>query len=227
MWIVGGRVANTSDNVTTDDILKLDPTTETIPIVGHLIQAREFAGILPFNDNSIEVYGGANWKDTATGPPMAIAISSIERITPVGVASKIGDMPMPKMTFTPVMLQNGRSLLVGGSDLNGLAIDTQYVFDETTHISGVTGNMVETRRWYAITPLGTGRVLIVGGEDGWGNGSKTAEIFEPDVNIYIVTPKITVAPGEFLQLSAEHSSGTVTWTAKYGVVISDGGYTAP
>ncbi len=230
VWIVGGQVSFL-DNSTISDVMRFDPADESASIVGHLIQARFFAGVLPFPDNSIEVYGGVFSDVTGL---TTISLTSVERITSAGTAIKIGDLPMPKFTFTPVMLQNGKSLQVGGSDLNGLVIDTQFVFDETSYASGVTGNMVEKRRWYGITPLNTGRVLIVGGEteteglEPPDHGSNTAEIFEPDANLYVLIPKTTVAPGEFVQLSTETSlSGTVTWTAKYGTVTAAGGYTAP
>jgi hypothetical protein len=73
--------------------------------------------------------------------------------------------------------------------------------------------------------------LFAGGDtiiSGASSGTNSAEIFEPDANLYVLIPKTTVAPGEFVQLSAETSlSGTVTWAAKYGTVTSTGGYTAP
>ena len=225
VWIVGGR--NPANYMSTADIVRFDPETESLSIVGQLLEALDSAGILPFPDNSVEVYGGLSSVPLDGGgysPP----ISSIERIDSAGIASKIGDLPMPKATQTPVMLQNGKSLQVGGSDINGHVNETQYVFDETTHTSGVTGTMVEKRAQYGITPLTTGRVFIVGGNSYYGTQSKTAEIFEPDASIYVLLPKTTVAPGEFMQLSAESSaSGTVMWLERYGTVTSTGGYTAP
>jgi hypothetical protein len=225
VWIIGGD--NPTNCTSTSDIVRFDPETESLSTVGQLLVARESAGILPFPDNSVEVYGGTNTSPLDGGcysPP----ISSIERIDSAGNASKIGDLPLPKAIFTPVMLQNGKSLQVGGTDSNGYADDTQYVFDETTYISGDTGNMVEERLSYGITPLTTGRVFIVGGNNHYGVQSNTAEIFEPDASIYVLMPKTTVAPGEFMQLSAESAtSGDVTWTANYGTITTTGGYTAP
>ena len=230
VWVVGGQIgdplAGPMDYLSTADILWFDPETESLSTVGQLLQARQLAGILPFPDNSVEVYGGAYWADPTSGD--AERISSIERIDSAANASKIGDMPLPKSVFTPIMLQNGKSLQAGGTDPNGYAIDTQFVFDETTHISGVTGNMVEKRVNYGITPLTTGRVFIVGGADDYGVVSNTAEIFEPDASIYVLMPKTTVAPGEFMQLSTESAtSGDVTLTANYGTITTTGGYTAP
>lgn len=227
VWIVGGQ-PGPQDNVTLSDVMRFDPADESASIVGHLTQRRAFAGILPFPDNSIEVYGGAYVDDSGS----VAYITSVERITSAGTAIKIGDLPRAKLTFTPVMLQNGKSLQAGGSDgVQGIETDTQYVFDETTHVSGVTGDMIEKRRFFAVTPLNTGRVLMAGGDSlvsGASSGINSAEIFEPDANLYILIPKTTVAPGEFVQLSAETSlSGTVTWAAKYGTVTSTGGYTAP
>lgn len=231
VWIVGGQLgtpgAYPANYTSTADIVRFDPETESLSAVGQLLEALDSAGILPFSDNSVEVYGG-RYSVPQDGGIYSTPITSIERIDSAGTASKIGDLPMPKALHTPVMLQNGKSLQVGGADINGYSSDTQYVFDETTHISDVTGNMVEERTEYGITPLATGRVFIVGGNNHYGIQSKTAEIFEPDASIYVLMPKTTVAPGEFMQLSAESSaSGAVTWTAKYGTVTTTGGYTAP
>lgn len=228
VWFVGGVPGEHpgADWSSTANICWFRPETESLSIVGQLIQPRDGAGILPFPDNSVEVYGGA-YSEAFEGGGRSQPIASIEHIDSQGVASEIGDLPMPKYLFTSVMLQNGKSLHVGGSDINGSTSDTQYVFDETTRLAGATGNMIEQRSGYAITPLATGRVLILGGSNGQ-VPSKTAEIFEPDANIYVLIPKTTVAPGEFIQLSAESStSGLVTWIAKYGTVTTTGGYTAP
>ncbi len=228
VWFVGGLGDGGDPNCTsTGDIVRFDPETEGLSIVGELLEARNSAGILPFPDNSVEVYGGVS-TIPQDGGCYSLALSSIERIDSAGMVSKIGDLPMPKAFHTPVTLQNGRSLQVGGSDINGYANDTQYVFDETTHISGVTGNMVEERADYGITPLSTGRVFIVGGNNHYGLQSNTAEIFEPDASIYVLIPKTSVAAGEFMQLSTDSvTAGVVTWTAEYGTVTTTGGYTAP
>lgn len=220
---IGGRLGY----VSTASIFRFDPQTEAFSILGQLQQDRDSAGILPFPDNSVEVYGGLS-SSPLDGGGYSLAISSIERIDSAGNTNHIGDLPMPKAFQASVMLQNGKSLQVGGSDINGAVNDTQYVFDETTHIPGVTGNMTEERAQYGITPLLTGRILIVGGDSYFGIQSNTAEIFEPDASLYVLMPETTLAPGESMKLSAESStSSAVTWTAKYGTVTSAGEYTAP
>lgn len=229
VWFVGGMIGrdNPANWATTGNMWWFDPVTESVSMAGQLLQARQSAGILAFPDNSVEVYGGGYWPQVYIGDQ--VRISSIERVDSAGISSKIGDLPMPKVAFTPLMLQNGKSLQVGGADVNGYATTTQYVFDEATHVSAVTGDMLEERVYYGISPLTNGRILIVGGQGHLlGTPSKTAEIFESDANIYVLLPKTTVAPGEFMQLSAESSvSEAVTWVARFGTITSGGGYTAP
>ncbi len=229
VWIVGGQFGEPGNEVSTPNIWWFDPVAAKLSIAGELIQAREVPGILSFADNSIEVYGGGYWDTSQPYTADATRISSIERIDPIGIAAKIGDLPAPKATFTAVMLQNGKSLHVGGADPDGYPNATQYVFDETTHVSAVTGNMVEERAAYGIAPLASGRVLIVGGHRNLLSvASKTAEIFEPDANIYVLLPKTAVQPGEFMQLSAESSTpDNVTWATRFGTISTTGGYTAP
>jgi hypothetical protein len=225
VWFVGG--GSPSNCTSTADIVRFDPATESLATVGQLLEARFAAGIITFPDNSVEVYGGASLSPL-DGGCFGGGLSSIERIDSAGTASKIGDLPMPMAFQTPVILQNGESLHVGGSGGDGCTSGAQYVFDETTYTAGVTGNMVEDRSQYGITPLTTGRVLIVGGNHCVGTQSNTAEIFEPDASIYVLLPKTAVAPGEFMQLSTDPAtSDDVTWTAKYGTITTTGGYTAP
>jgi hypothetical protein len=225
LWFVGGRL-EFGGLRTTRDIWWFDLGTETFSIAGQLLQSREEAGILAFPDNSVEVYGGAYLEDSAGGI-FSQAISSIEHVDRMGTSTEIGDLPMEKTLYTPVMLQNGKSLHVGGANVEGYASETRYVFDEKTHVAGITGNMIEQRSGYGITPLTTGRVLIVGGNNG-SVPTNRAEIFEPDASIYVLLPKTTLAPGEFMQLSTESAtSGDVAWAAKYGTITMTGGYTAP
>lgn len=204
------------------DVLVFDPAHEEMSVLGHMLQARAFAGMLPMPNGEVEVYGGADWDSNQNN----FKITSVERISRTGVATKIGDLPSPRGYFNSVMLQNGRSLHVGGSDAGGISTGTQLIFDETSHASGYTGNMVEARWRYGVTQLATGRVLISGGSSTSGGVSKTAEIFEPEANVYVLMPKSAVALGESVQLTAEYN-GAVTWSAKLGTVTSNGLYTAP
>jgi hypothetical protein len=209
----------------TSDIMLFDPADETMRVIGEMKEARAFHGSLVTASGDIEVYGGAHFDTSST--PQPIRLTSVERITPTGISSKIGDLPDTRVVFTSAMLQDGRSLHVGGAGRDGLSTRTQIIFDETSRASGYTGDMVEDRLRYSITPLKTGRILITGGStSNLGVVSNTGEIFEPEANVYVFLPKTALAPGESVQLTAEYN-GAVTWTAKFGTVDQSGLYTAP
>ncbi|HMG86726.1 MAG TPA: hypothetical protein VK574_13425 [Terracidiphilus sp.] len=110
-----------------------------------------------------------------------------------------------------------------------MSTDTQFVFDETSFVSGATGNMLEQRCGYGITAPATGRVVIIGGDSTTNaTGTNTAEIFEPDSSIYITLPKTLIAANATMNLTVDPSTvGTVTWGVKYGTITSAGVYTAP
>jgi hypothetical protein len=226
VFVVGGMTAHylsTTTSQASADVLVFDPATETMQVVGQLLTARTDAGILPMDDGSIEVYGGANW---ASDGITAQRLTSIERISPTGSATSIGDLVAIKLYFTSVMLENGLSLHVGGAGGDGMTTQTEILFDETAHSSSFTGDMVEERSDYGITMLGTGRVLIAGGSNLFGKASNTAEIYEPDAEFYITLPNPVLALGESVQLTPQPNL-TVTWSAKLGTVNAGGLYTAP
>jgi len=226
VFVVGGMTAHylsTTTSQASADVLVFDPATETMQVVGQLLTARTDAGILPMDDGSIEVYGGANW---ASDGFTVQRLTSVEQISSAGSATKIGDLAAIKLYFTSVMLQNGLSLHVGGAGSDGTSTNHELVFDETAHWSSFTGNMIEQRSDYGITMLGTGRVLISGGSNSFGQASDTSEIYEPDAEFYITLPNPVLALGESVQLAPQPNL-TVTWSAKLGTVNTSGLYTAP
>ncbi len=226
VFVVGGMTAHYLGIGTTQasaDVLVFDPATETMQVVGQMLTARVYAGILPMDDGSIEVYGGSNW---ASDGMTAQRLTSIERIPSTGSATSIGDLAAIKLYFTSAMLQNGLSLHMGGADGDGLATAAELVFDENGHVSSYTGNMIKQRSDYGITMFGTGRVLVTGGSDRFGQVSNSAEIYEPDATFYITLPDPVLALGEYVQLTPQPNLA-VTWSAKLGTVDASGLYTAP
>jgi hypothetical protein len=225
VFVVGGETAHylgTGGGPASADVLVFDPATETMQIVGQMLTARDGAGILAMDDGSIEVYGGSTSSDGMT----TRGLTSIERISSTGSATRIGDLADVKNYFTSVMLQNGLSLHVGGVGASGMTTSTELVFDETARWSSFTGSMIEGRSDFGITMLGTGRVLITGGSDRFLQVSDTAEIYEPDAKLYITLPNPVLALGESVQLTPQPNL-TVTWSAKLGTVSPSGLYTAP
>jgi Galactose oxidase, central domain len=226
VFVVGGMTAHYMASTAPQasaDVLVFDPATETMQIVGQLLTARTEAGILPMDDGSVEVYGGAYWESDGF---TVQRLTSVERVSPTGSATSIGDLAAIKLYFTSIMLQNGLSLHVGGAGRDGLTTKSELVFNETSHASSFTGNMIEYRSDYGIDMLGTGRVLVTGGSNSLGQVSDTGEIYEPDADFYITLPNPVLALGEYVQLTPQPTLA-VTWSAKLGTVNASGLYTAP
>jgi hypothetical protein len=227
VFVVGGVTANyiaTVNSQDSVDVLVFDPTTETMQVIGQLQTARSEAGMLPLDDGSVEVYGGA--KSGPTAADEVQRLTSVEQISPIGSATKIGDLAAVKLNYVPVLLQNGLSLHAGGAGGDGLTNSDEVLFDENTHQSWFTGNMIEQRDDYGIQMLGTGRVLITGGENSFAHASNTGEIYESNAKFYITLPHPVLALGESVQLTPQPSI-SVTWSAKVGTVNASGLYTAP
>ena len=226
VFVVGGMTAHYLGIGTTQasaDVLVFDPATETMQVVGQMLTARVYAGILPMDDGSIEVYGGSNW---ASDGMTAQRLTSIERISSTGSATSHRRPRGHQAIFHFRDAAERTQLAHGRSGGDGLATAAELVFDENGHVSSYTGNMIKQRSDYGITMFGTGRVLVTGGSDRFGQVSNSAEIYEPDATFYITLPDPVLALGEYVQLTPQPNLA-VTWSAKLGTVDASGLYTAP
>lgn len=90
-------------------------------------------------------------------------------------------MVAPRSEHTATLLKDGRVLLAGGFDNNGIVLDSAEVFDPRDGSFSAVGPMSTPRRLHTATLLAdqAGTVLIVGGEDNNGTDLATAELFDP------------------------------------------------
>ena len=75
------------------------------------------------------------------------------------------------------LLSNGKILIAGGENQNGLVTEAE-IFDPATRTFSVSGNLNVGRADHSATPLPDGRVLIAGGRGAMGTLNST-EIFDP------------------------------------------------
>jgi len=80
---------------------------------------------------------------------------------------------------TATVLDNGKVLVVGGSNLAGTLYATAELFDPATGQFALTGSLVTARIWHAATKLADGKVLITGGTSSPGHDTATAEVYDP------------------------------------------------
>ena len=85
-----------------------------------------------------------------------------------------------RATHSATLLANGKVLIAGGMERNGVFFDSADIFDPKTNAFALAkGRMSRKRAGHSATPLADGRVLITGG---WANRDApeaTAEIYDP------------------------------------------------
>jgi hypothetical protein len=91
---------------------------------------------------------------------------------------------------TVALLPNGKALIVGGLNSNGVptvALNSAEIYDPTTGLSASTGSMTTVRDLATATVLPNGKVLIVGGYDATGTVLATAELYNPNTGSFSTT----------------------------------------
>ena len=115
----------------------------------------------------------------------------------------------PRASHAVVHLADGRLLLTGGANADGL-IGTIEVFDPATRVSQTVGTLATARKSHTAVTLQDGRVLIAGGEGSNGVLSD-AELFDPTTGAVVV-----------MSMSGPRSAHTAT-LLRNGTVLLAGG----
>jgi hypothetical protein len=113
------------------------------------------------------------------------------------------------------ILQNGKVLIVGGSDSNSNASSGAEIYDPTTDTFMATGSMSISRSGPTATLLSNGKVLIAGG---WSESSpygiSSAELYDPASGSFSTTGNMTA--GGYFGTATLLSSGKVLIVGLYG-----------
>jgi Galactose oxidase, central domain/Kelch motif len=169
---------------------------------------------------NVLIFGGTN-----TGPPLLAEIYD--------TANNIFE-PIPNFTTTPrvdhadALLQDGRVLLTGGMQDDGVYSSTQSsaeIFDPATMTFTATGSMEVARQDHTATLIegcgcpADGKVLITGGDDQTDTALASAELFDPTTGTFTPTGNMTT-PRE------SHTATLLTTGPLAGEVLVVGGYNA-
>ncbi len=87
-----------------------------------------------------------------------------------------------------IRLSNGRILIVGGENANGLIKESE-IYDPVTHRSLLADNLNTARTEHTATALPDGRILIVGGR-GQAQPLRTTEIYDVNSNVFRNGPSL-------------------------------------
>jgi hypothetical protein len=107
--------------------------------------------------------------------------------------SRTGKMSIARLGTIATQLLNGKVLIAGGGDGNGLMRDTAELYNPATGTFSPTGNMIVARDDHTTTLLTNGQVLVTGGVDNSGTTISTAELYNPSSGTFASTGSMAFA----------------------------------
>jgi len=107
----------------------------------------------------------------------AVLLTGIANAQTSNVWSSAGQMVQPRTGAAAVVLSDGKILIAGGTDGNGIPLASTEVFDPATGQFSEGATMTVPRASHAAIVLASGDVLVTGGLTSGGGYSDTAEIF--------------------------------------------------
>ncbi len=164
-----------------------DPATRTFSATASMAAARGLHTATELADGRVLIAGGGPASWVHPGPYLA----SAELYDPrTGTFSPTGSMTTTREGHTATRLNDGRVLIVGGSDVGEHVVASAELYDPNTGTFSPTGSMTTARAFHTATLLSDGRVLIIGGRAGtWTSGPilASAEIYNPKTGIFSAT----------------------------------------
>jgi len=109
-----------------------------------------------------------------------------------GTLKPVGPMLAMRQSHTATLLPNGKVLIAGGSDHNGVLASAE-LFDPATGSFSDAGAMTTPRAGHEATLLPNGKLLITGGVDGRFNRLASAELYDPATRRFTPTGEMKVA----------------------------------
>jgi hypothetical protein len=112
-----------------------------------------------------------------------------------GKLTPTGNTTAARFSHTATLLLNGKVLIAGGMEQNGVWLDSAELYDPAKGRFSPVGKMSTRRAGATATLLPSGKVLIAGGTDGSGKNLASAEIYDPDTNSFSATGNLSFPRG--------------------------------
>ncbi len=115
----------------------------------------------------------------------SVEVGPNQRLQTYGKVSEIGKLSEARASHTATLLGDGKVLIAGGMERNGMFFDNADIFDpQTNSIKQIKGKMSIKRVSQTATLLRDGRVLIAGGWSNRDMPEMSAEIFDPQTETF-------------------------------------------
>jgi hypothetical protein len=112
-----------------------------------------------------------------------------------GELSLTGSTVVRRFSHTATLMANGKVLVAGGMERNGVWLDSAEIYDPATGRFTETAKMHQERAGAAAILLENGKVLVAGGNDASGKSLASAEIFDPATNTFSITGSMSTPRG--------------------------------
>ena len=198
--IAGGFDRNA--NVTTTEIY--DPASGTFSRIGDLLVARSGHTANKLTNGTVLIAGGFS------GDDFQPVLDTAEIYDPAtGAFTSAGQLREGRVRHSASLLLNGQVLLAGGftNTNNGQATFSAELYDPSTGMFFVTGNMSSPRTRFVAAVLLDGKVLVAGGHDAAGPAIATAEVYDPATGSFSSAGAMNAPRDEFAGVTLQ--DGTV------------------
>ena len=178
------------------------PVATSVRISGAYFGATPGSSTVTFNGTPTDP-AYTTWSDTSITTLVPTGATTGNVVVTVGGASSngvnftvlpagfalTGSLSTGRHGANGTLLDNGKVLITGGTDLNNDAVIVAELYDPAT---GSFRSLDTTPTWSTVTLLDSGKVLIAGGLNG-GNALSSAELYDPAAGTFTPTGSLNVA----------------------------------
>ena len=117
-----------------------------------------------------------------------------------GKLTPTGNTATARFSHTATLLGNGKVLIAGGMERNGVWLDSAELYNPANGRFTTVGKMSTRRAGATATLLPNGKVLVAGGNDGSGKSLASAELYDPVTNSFSPTGNLNVPRGHAIAI---------------------------